>query len=97
MNKAELIEQLVQRSAWDYGAPLTKKQAAAALDCLADVSRAQLGIRNDELSIPGIGKLTVKRRAARTGRNPKTGEDIEIAARRVAHFSPAKALKDALA
>ncbi|WP_237755347.1 MULTISPECIES: HU family DNA-binding protein, partial [Pseudomonas] len=45
---------------------------------------------------PGIGKLKVSERPARTGRNPQTGKAIEIAAKRVAKFVPAKALTDAI-
>lgn len=97
MNKAELIDELVQRSASDYTSPLTKKQAAAALDCLADVARLQLGIRKSELTLPGIGKLKAVAKAARTGRNPKTGEAMEIAAHTGVKFGIAKSLKDALA
>lgn len=49
-----------------------------------------------EITLPGIGKLSVKQRAARTGRNPATGEEMQIAAKKVPHFSAAKALKDAV-
>jgi DNA-binding protein HU-beta len=49
-----------------------------------------------EVTLPGLGKLSVKTSAARTGRNPKTGETLEIAAKNKPHFSAAKALKDAV-
>lgn len=49
----------------------------------------------EDLALPGIGKLSVASRAARTGRNPRTGEQITIPAKRVPAFSAAKALKDA--
>ena len=47
--------------------------------------------------LPGIGKITVTKRTARVGRNPRTGEAIKIAARKVAIFKPAKELRDAIA
>lgn len=49
-----------------------------------------------EVTLPGIGKLSVKHKEARTGRNPSSGEAIEIAAKNAPHFSAAKALKDAV-
>ncbi len=50
----------------------------------------------EDLAIPGFGTFTVRDRAARTGRNPQTGAEIQIDARKVAGFKPAKALKDEL-
>lgn len=74
----------------------SKAETTRILDALGDVVGDLLNEGN-EVTLPGIGKLTVKEKAARTGRNPKTGEPIEIPARKAAHFSAAKALKDALA
>ena len=51
---------------------------------------------NGEVTLPGIGKLSVKAKPARTGRNPRTGAALEIAARNAPAFSAAKALKDAV-
>lgn len=58
----------------------------------------QEALENDaEITLPGVGKFSVTRRAARTGRNPATGEEIQIPAKRVPAFKAAKALKDAVA
>ena len=74
----------------------TEKQAEAVLNALTttvlDTVRA-----GNELAITDLGKFGSAQRAAKTGRNPKTGETIQIAAKRAPKFSPAKALKDAAA
>lgn len=98
MNKQELINAIAAGSVEHYSAGVSKTVVAAVLDTLSDVTHAELrkgaGV---EIIVPGIGKFTVKARAARTGRNPATGEEMEIAAKNVPHFSAAKALKDAVA
>nr|WP_272915146.1 HU family DNA-binding protein [Pseudomonas aeruginosa] len=72
-----------------------KTTVRSALDQLAEIVKDAL--ENDgEITLPGIGKLKVSERPARTGRNPQTGKAIEIAAKRVAKFVPAKALTDAI-
>jgi DNA-binding protein HU-beta len=53
-------------------------------------------VRGEEVSLPGFGKFKVQAKPARTGRNPSTGEVIEIAATKKVVFQPAKALKDAV-
>jgi DNA-binding protein HU-beta len=74
-------------------AGLKKKQAAEILEHLA-----QLAYKNakNTFTLPGIGKLKLKNRAARIGRNPATGEQIQIPAKRVVKFTVAKACKDAI-
>ena len=81
--------QLIGTLAADAG--VTKKQAAAMVESLASISyrEAQNGF-----TIPGIGKLVVVNRKARLGRNPKTGETIQIPAKRALKFRVAKAAKD---
>lgn len=74
----------------------SKKTVEAVLKTTADVIAAEL-FEGGEVALPGLGKLGVKDRGARTGRNPATGEEIQIPARRVPAFSAAKALKDAVA
>ena len=90
MNQSELILKTAQISG------LTKKDVEHALKTAGDVVGAAL-VEEGEAVLPGIGRLTVKARAAREGRNPKTGESMQIAAKKVPHFSAAKALKDAVA
>jgi DNA-binding protein HU-beta len=72
---------------------LTKKQSAQFLEELA-----QLAYKNakNTFTLPGLGKLKLKNRAARMGRNPATGETISIPAKRVVKFQVAKAAKDAI-
>ena len=75
------------------GAGITKKQAAQALDSL--VNLAYKNARNG-FTIHGLGKLVLVNRKARMGRNPATGEEIKIPAKRVVKFRVAKACKDAI-
>lgn len=90
MTKQELIKHLAEH------ADVSNKQAEAVLNALTtavlDTARA-----GGELAIVDLGKFGTTLRAAKAGRNPKTGETIQIAAKRVPKFSPAKALKDAAA
>jgi len=84
----------------DLVAAIKPANASAAvtesvLDALGLVVQQQL-LKGDEVTLPGIGKFSVTERAARTGRNPQTGDEIQIAARRAPKFTAAKALKDAL-
>lgn len=89
MNQSELILKTAQLSG------VSKKDVETVLKAASDAITGELS-EGGEATLPGLGKLTVKERAAREGRNPKTGETIEIAARKAPHFSAAKALKDAL-
>ena len=77
-------------------AGISQREAKAALGAITGTVAQALG-RGDEVAIAGLGKFAVSDRAARQGRNPKTGEPVEIAARKAPVFRPAKALKDALA
>jgi len=89
MNKGELIESVAA------AAGLSRADATRAVDAVLDsVTRALAG--GSSVSLVGFGTFTVKSRAARTGRNPRTGEAIQIAASRVPGFKAGKALKDAV-
>ena len=72
---------------------LTKKQAAATLEAI--VNLAYKNAKNS-FTLPGLGKLVLVNRKARVGRNPATGETIQIKAKRVVKFRVAKAAKDAI-
>lgn len=72
-----------------------KATVRAALDQLSEIVSDALE-NGGEITLPGIGKLKVSERPARTGRNPQTGKAIEIAAKKVVKFVPAKALTDAV-
>ncbi len=89
MNVAELAEQIATTLNMD------KKEARAVVDGVfkAVVEAAQQG---DEVSIPSFGKFKVASREARQGRNPATGETIQIAASKKLNFMPAKQVKDAM-
>ncbi len=87
--KKELIEALAERT------QQSKKDTEAFLDALADALRDALAL-GSEVVLPGIGKFSVKEKPARAGRNPATGETIQIAARKAPAFSVAKVLKDAV-
>ena len=89
MNKAELITAMAAK------ADLTKDQSAAALAALQSVITETL-TAGDKVAIPSLDTFDVREHAARQGRNPRTGETVEISAKRVPTFKPAKALKDAV-
>jgi len=72
---------------------LTKKQAAEILESIAQLAYKQA---KNTFTLPGLGKLVLVNRAARLGRNPATGEQIQIPAKRVVKFRVAKACKDAV-
>jgi DNA-binding protein HU-beta len=90
MTKADLIESLAVKA--DVAKPRAEEILNFVLD---DVTEALK--RGDKVNISGFGTFTVSNRKARTGRNPKTGEPIEIPASRSAKFRAGKTLKDSLA
>ncbi len=90
MNKAELIAAVAEKSG------LSKKDSEAAVTAALDVITAALK-DGDKVQLVGFGSFEVKSRAARTGRNPKTKEAIEIPASKVPVFKAGKALKDIVA
>lgn len=90
MNQAELISAI----AGDTGH--SKTDVKLILDELAAKTAHALN-QGDEVTLPGIGKLKLKTRAARTGRNPATGEEVDIPEKRAVKLTVAKALKDAVA
>jgi len=76
-------------------AGLTIKAAGQIIDELAAVAYRETK-KNGQFTLPGLGKLVLSRRKARTGRNPATGETIKIPAKKVVKFRVAKAAKDAI-
>ena len=87
MTKIELVKYIAE------GAGLSEADAQRAVDCYHQGVGGQLAAGN-EVAIKGFGSFSVSDRSARTGRNPQTGEAIEIPASRVMKFKPSKALKD---
>ena len=88
MNKGDLINEVAQIVS-------TKKQAQEVVDSVFSAITAALK-KNESVQIAGFGSFKTAKRDARTGRNPQTGAEIQIAARTVPKFVPAKALKDAV-
>ena len=87
MTKSQIIAAIAEKS------EITKAQAETALDTLVDLACKGAA---EGFTIPGLGKLVKVDRAARIGRNPATGEAIQIAAKKVLKFRIAKAAKDAI-
>lgn len=88
MNKSELIEKIA------IGSDITKASAGRALDSLITSVTEELA-SGGEVALVGFGTYKVNNRAARKGRNPQTGAEIQIAAAKVPSFKAGKALKDA--
>ncbi len=89
VNKSELVEAIAD------GADISKASAGRALDSALDAITTALQ-NGEQVSLIGFGTYSVKHRAARTGRNPQTGAEIEISAANVPSFKAGKALKDAV-
>ena len=89
MNKSELIDAVAE------GADISKASAGRALDSAINAITGALG-NGDQVSLVGFGTFSVKHRAARTGRNPQTGAEIQISAVNVPSFKAGKALKDSV-
>lgn len=87
MNKLQLTDAVAQK------AVITKKDAAEAVNAVLEVIAETLAA-GDDIKITGFGGFEVKTRAARTGRNPKTGEAVEIPASKYVAFSAGSTLKD---
>lgn len=90
MNKTELIASVAEK------AELSKKDAEKAVSALLESVTETLKA-GDRIALTGFGTFEVKERAARTGKNPRTGEPVQIAAARVPVFKAGKVLKDAVA
>ncbi|EXJ24184.1 DNA-binding protein HBsu [Alkalibacterium sp. AK22] len=88
-NKAELIEKVAS------SADLTKKDATAAVEAVFETIKESLA-EGEKVQVIGFGNFEVRDRAARKGRNPQTGEEIQIPASKVPAFKAGKALKDAV-
>ncbi|MCC6211790.1 MAG: HU family DNA-binding protein [Burkholderiales bacterium] len=89
MNKQDLIEQIAQ------AAEVSKSAAERAVDALVVAVKTSLK-KGDSVTLAGFGSFYVRTREARTGRNPRTGATLSIAATRVPKFRAGKALKDAI-
>lgn len=89
MNKTELIDHIAE------SADLSKAAATRAIDAMIGAVKTTLK-KNGSVTLVGFGTFSVGKRAARIGRNPRSGEAIKIKAAKVPKFKPGKALKDAV-
>ncbi len=89
MNKSELVAAMAEQ------AGISKKDAENALKAFTDVVTQELS-KGGKIQLVGFGTFEVSERAARTGRNPHTGEEMQIAASKAPKFKAGKALKDAV-
>ena len=89
MNKAELVSRMAEKS------ELTKKEAEAALNAFMKSVEEAL-VAGDKVQLVGFGTFEVRAREARTGRNPRTGETMTIAASKAPAFKSSSALKNAV-
>lgn len=89
MNKSELISAVAEKT------ELSKKDATSAVDAVFEVITETLS-KGEKVQLIGFGNFEVRARAARKGRNPQTGEEIDIPASYVPAFKPGKALKEAV-
>jgi DNA-binding protein HU-beta len=87
MNKSDLIKALANETG------LTQADANKALDSLLDIVTSAIK-KGDQVAITGFGTFAAKKRPARKGRNPRTGEEVKIKARTSAVWKPSAALKD---
>jgi DNA-binding protein HU-beta len=89
MNKTELVTEIAEK------AGTSKKEAEVVLRAFTDVVTEQLK-KGEKIQLVGFGTFEVAERSARTGRNPQTGEEMQIAASKAPKFKAGKALKDAV-
>jgi len=87
VNKSELIDAVAE------GADISKAAATRAVDAMVDAITGALK-KGEQVSLVGFGTFLVRERAARSGRNPRTGETINIAATKIPTFKAGKGLKD---
>ncbi len=89
MNKAELVEEVANQTG------LTRKASRETIDAMISVVTDALA-REEKVTLVGFGTFQVRERKARRGRNPQTGETIQIAAKKVPRFKPGKGLKESV-
>ena len=89
MNKADLVAQVAER------ADISKKDAAKAVDAVFDSISESLK-SGDKVQLVGFGNFEVRERSARKGRNPQTGQEIDIPASKVPAFKPGKTLREGI-
>lgn len=89
MNKTDLVQTVAQRTG------VTKKEVAQVVETVFDVIQESLS-QGDKVQLVGFGNFEIRQRAARKGRNPQTGEEIEIAASKIPAFKAGKSLREGI-
>jgi len=87
MTKNELVQYVIERT------QMKKKEAVKAVDAVFETMTEAM-VKGEKIQLVGFGNFEVRERAARKGRNPQTGEEMQIKASRVPAFKPGKTLKD---
>jgi integration host factor subunit beta len=90
MTRSDLVEELAARFA-----QLTHRDAESAVKTILDAMSDAL-VRGNRIEIRGFGSFSVSRRPPRIGRNPRSGESVQVPEKRVPHFKPGKALREAV-
>lgn len=93
LTKSATLAKIAELASKATGQEISKKQTGAILDALTQLAYKEA---KNKFTVPGLGKLELKNRKARMGRNPATGEAIKIPAKKVVKFRVAKAAKDAI-
>ena len=93
LTKSATIAKVAELAGKQLGTEVSKKQAIAVMEALTQVAYKEA---KNKFTLPGLGKIELKNRKARMGRNPKTGEAMKIPAKRVVKFRVAKAAKEAI-
>ncbi len=93
LTKSQISAKVAEAVSKATGQEISKKQAVAAIEALAALAYKEA---KNKFTIPGLGKLVLVNRKKRMGRNPATGEALEIPAKRVVKFRVSKAAKDAI-
>jgi len=89
MTKVDIVESIYEKVGF------SKKEVAKIVEYIFDIIKESL-INEDKIKISGFGNFVIRKKKSRRGRNPQTGDDIEITARRILTFKPSQVLKAAL-
>lgn len=95
MKKSELIDQALNTANTTYGRNFVRADMEKAFESICDVAAAEL-LGGGDVPLSGLGKLKVRETAPRTGRNPRTGESLELPGGKKVTFFPSKEFKEAL-
>jgi integration host factor subunit alpha len=89
MTKVDIVEEIYEKVGF------SKKEVAKIVEYIFDITKESL-VKEDKIKISGFGNFVVRKKRSRRGRNPQTGDDIEITARRILTFKPSQVLKASL-